>query len=130
MDLNSWSSFDGYGPLPGIQRAVFEVETSEIEGTVIRAYNTDGSTHKEKIVTWQPPDSFTIKLYDFPSPLCYLSSHFIEQWEFRKRDDTEIVNRSLELYPNNIIVKPLVWGISKFFIKAISRHLEKIANGK
>ena len=54
LDLDLWPGFEGYGPLPGIRAAEFEARTPEVVGTRIRVTNTDGSSHVEEIVEWEP----------------------------------------------------------------------------
>ena len=54
LEVANWSDFQGFGPLPGIRRAEFEIRTDEIVGSRIKVHNTDGSTHIEQIVEWQP----------------------------------------------------------------------------
>ena len=57
LDLTKWSDFHGYGPLPGIKVAEFEVRTEGIVGTRIRVTNVDGSSHVEEIVATRSTDS-------------------------------------------------------------------------
>ena len=54
LDISRWSGFQGYGVLPGIKAAEFEVRTPEIVGSRIRVIDTDGSSHLEEIVEWEP----------------------------------------------------------------------------
>jgi hypothetical protein len=55
LDISRWSSFLGYGVLPGITTAEFETRTPEIVGSRIRIMNTDGSRHVEEIVVGARP---------------------------------------------------------------------------
>ena len=50
LDLTKWPDFKGYGPVPGIKVAEFEVQTPGIVGSRIRVTNQDGSSHVEEIV--------------------------------------------------------------------------------
>ena len=50
LDLTKWPEFHGYGPIPGIKVAEFEVQTPGIVGSRIRVTNQDGSSHIEEIV--------------------------------------------------------------------------------
>ena len=54
LDLTKWPDFHGYGPIPGIQSAVFDVQAAGIVGSRIRVTNRDGSSHIEEIVEWDP----------------------------------------------------------------------------
>ena len=68
LDLANWTNFTGYGVLPGIKSAEFEVRTPEIVGTRIRVTNTDRSSHVEEIVEWQPDRRVRLDMKDFSRP--------------------------------------------------------------
>lgn len=130
QDLDTWDSFTGYGILPGVREANYESRKNGMEGAVIKAFNTDGSQHKEKILTWHPPDLIKVKLYHFHRPLSALATHFIETWSFYKVGDQQIARRRMQLHPTSPFSKPLLWLISILLRKAIERHLEYIAGYK
>ena len=44
LDVEKWPEFQGYGPIPGIKTAEFEIRTANIVGSRIRVTNLDGST--------------------------------------------------------------------------------------
>ena len=52
LDIANWIDFTGYGIIPGIASAEFEMRMAGIVGTRIRVVNKDGSTHVEEIVQW------------------------------------------------------------------------------
>lgn len=54
LDVANWTTFRGYGPIPGIRHAEIECAAPAVVGSRIRVENTDGSTHVEEIVDWQP----------------------------------------------------------------------------
>ena len=56
LQLENWTDFRGYGPLPGIREARFRVRTPDVVGTEIAVTNTDGSGHVEQITEWLGPD--------------------------------------------------------------------------
>ena len=74
LDVTKWLDFKGYGPLPGIRAAEFEVRTPEIVGSRIQVTNTDGSKHVEEIVEWQPAQRIQLQMKDFSAPLSRLST--------------------------------------------------------
>src|SRR3984893_12938810 len=53
LDLTKWPDFHGYGPIPGIKVAEFDLQTPGIVGSRIRVTNLDGSSHVEEIVEWR-----------------------------------------------------------------------------
>ena len=69
LDLDRWPEFQGYGVLPGIRAAQFEVRTPEVVGTRIRVTDTDGSTHVEQIVEWEPDRRLRLHMGEF-RPRC------------------------------------------------------------
>ncbi|MHB0960741.1 MAG: SRPBCC family protein [Pirellulaceae bacterium] len=82
LDLAKWPEFQGYGPIPGIKVAEFEIETPGIVGTRIWVTNTDGSTHVEEIVEWEPGRRLRLHMQEFSAPLSRLATRFIETWDF------------------------------------------------
>ena len=74
LDLSRWPEFAGYGPLPGIRVAEFEARTDEVVGTRIRVTNTDGSTHVEEVVEWDPGRRVRLRMGEFSAPLSRLAA--------------------------------------------------------
>jgi hypothetical protein len=62
LDLTKWPEFHGYGPIPGIKVAEFEVQTPGIVGSRIRVTNGDGSSHVEEIVEWEPKHRLRLEM--------------------------------------------------------------------
>src|SRR5262245_23730234 len=83
LDLTKLPDFHGYGPIPGIKRAEFEVRTPGIVGSRIRVTNLDGSSHVEEIVEWQPDHRIRLQMKEFSPPLSRLAIGFEETWEFQ-----------------------------------------------
>ena len=65
LDLGKWPEFQGYGILPGIKSAEFETKTSDVVGTRIAVTNSDGSSHVEEIVEWDPERKLVLELKAF-----------------------------------------------------------------
>ena len=126
LELENWSDFKGYGMLPGIKTAEFEIKTHEIVGSRIKVTNTDGSSHIEEIVQWQPDRRLTLHMKDFSAPLSRLATRFDETWNFEQSDSGTIVIRSFKLYAKSSVTRPLLWVISVFLKKAIARHLAQM----
>lgn len=128
LDLSKWPDFKGYGPLPGIKQAQFEVKTDEIIGTRIRVVNQDGSTHIEEIVEWEPTRHLCLHLKEFSPPLSRLATRFEERWEFQLKGAGTRAVRSFTLHPKSILAKPILRLISIPLKKGIMRHLKEIAS--
>lgn len=86
LDVAKWREFKGYAFLPGIKNAEFEGQTPGVVGSRIRVTNTDGSSHVEEIVEWQPDQRLTLIMKDFSPPLSRLATCFEETWEFNRLD--------------------------------------------
>ena len=84
LDLGLWPSFQGYGPLPGIRAAEYEARTPEVVGTRIRVTDTDGSSHVEEIVEWEPDRRIRLRMGEFSPPLSHLATGFDETFEFER----------------------------------------------
>jgi hypothetical protein len=123
LDLGKWPGFTGYGPLPGIKAAQFEVRTPGVVGTRIKVTNTDGSSHVEEIVEWQPDRRLRLEMQDFSPPLSRLATGFTETWVFERRPDATHVVRSFQLHPKSFVARPVLWLIALLLQRAISRHL-------
>src|SRR4051794_16471052 len=82
LDLTKWPDFHGYGPIPGIKAAEFELQTPSVLGTRIRVTNLDGSRHVEEVVEWLPEKRIRLEMKDFSPPLSRLATRFEETWDF------------------------------------------------
>ncbi len=126
LDLANWTAFTGYGVLPGIKAAEFEVRTPGVVGTRIRVTNTDGSSHVEEVVEWEPDRRLRLDMKDFSPPLSRLATGFEEVWEFERLDGGTRVTRSFMLYPKTALTRPVLWLISVLLKRAIARHLRQM----
>jgi len=126
LDIARWTEFHGYGPLPGIRSATFEVRTDAVVGSRIRVVNTDGSSHVEEIVEWQPPRRLKLHMHEFSPPVSRLATAFDETWEFDCRDGVSHVVRSFEMHPASAFTRPVLWLISWLLKRAIARHLRQM----
>lgn len=123
LDLNRWPEFPGYGPLPGIQRAEFEVRTPDLVGTRIRVTNRDGSTHVEEIVAWDLPRLVRLRMGDFSPPLSRMATGIDETWRFEARASETCVVREFAIHPKSRLARPVLWLIAKLLKRAVDRHL-------
>ena len=128
LDVAKWPDFLGYGPIPGIKTAEFEIRTANIVGSRIRVTNLDGSTHAEEIVEWQPDQRLQLQMQDFSPPLSRLATGFIETWEFQRVGNDTKVLRSFEMNAKSIAAWPVLWLISIILKRAIARHLNEIGH--
>lgn len=126
LDVSNWQEFKGYGPLPGIRTAEFEVRTTDIAGSRIRVTSTDGSTYVEEIVEWQPGRHAEIHMKDFSPPLSRLAISFTEKWDFVRLDRGTQITRSFEMHATSFMTRPVLWLIARLLKRAIVRHLHQM----
>lgn len=126
LDLAKWPDFHGYGPLPGIKAAEFEIRTDGIVGTRIRVTNMDGSSHVEEIVEWRPDQRIRLEFKDFSPPVSRLATRFEETCEFQRVENGTKVIRTFQLHARSVLTKLILWMISFFLKGAIARHLREM----
>jgi hypothetical protein len=128
LDVAKWPEFKGYGFIPGVKAAEFEVQTPGIVGSRIRVTNTDGSSHVEEIVEWQPDQRLTLMMKDFSRPLSFLATSFEETWEFDQHTHATEVTRSFKLHARSSLTRLVLVAISWFLKKAVARHMRQMRN--
>ena len=128
LDLTKWPGFHGYGPIPGIKMAEFEFQTPNVVGTRIRVTDTDGSSHIEEIVEWEPDRRLRLLMHEFTAPLSWMAKNFVETWEFQRTGNETKVTRSFQLHAKSILAWPFLWMISFLLQRAIARHLRQMMN--
>ena len=130
LDLTKWPDFHGYGPIPGIKTAVFDVQTPSIVGTRIRVTNLGGSSHVEEVVEWQPDKRIRLEMKEFSPPLSRLATGFEEIWDFQRVENRTEITRSFRLHPKSIPARCLLRTISFFLKRAIAQHLREMRQGE
>ncbi|GJM20049.1 MAG: hypothetical protein DHS20C14_22620 [Phycisphaeraceae bacterium] len=134
LDLDRWHEFTGYGPLPGIRSAAFEIppdpEADSIVGTRIAVVNTDGSTHAEEILAWDPGREIHLRLGSFSAPLSRFATHFDERWAFDAHaDGTTTAVRTFELHARRWWGVPVLWLVRPLMKRAVLRSMQPLMAG-
>jgi hypothetical protein len=62
------TEFQGYGLLPGVASAEYEVRTDDMVGSHVRVRSTDGSEHVEEICQWEEGQRIVMKLHAAVEP--------------------------------------------------------------
>ena len=126
LDLSNWPGFTGYGPLPGIKAAEFEARPPEVVGTRVRVTSTDGSSHVEEVIEWEPGRRVRLAMTDFAPPLSRLATRFEEAWEFEPAGGRTRVVRTFRLHPRSALARPALWLIARLLRRAVARHLRQL----
>ena len=100
--------------------------TPDNVGSRIRVTNTDGSSHLEEIVEWEPDHRIRLAMKEFSAPLSRLATGFEETWEFQRIDGGTVVTRSFRLHARSALARLPLWVISFFLKRAIARHLREM----
>lgn len=126
--VEEWHEFEGWGPIPGIARAQYEVRTPVMTGSRIRVLNRDGSSHVEEVVEWLPGERLRIRMDGFTRPLARVARAFTEEWRFSSEAGTQVtrVYRIFSLEPRTAAVRPLLVLLAFFLKRAIARHMRLI----
>ncbi len=69
LDVETWPSFRGWGPIPGIRAARYRTRTPEGVGSQIEVENLDGSSHVEEVIEWRPGRSVVLRMSCFSPPM-------------------------------------------------------------
>lgn len=122
LDTSRWTEFTGYAILPGIRQAAFELRTPEVLGSRIRVHNTDGSTHVEEIIEWDPARRVALKFQEFSPPLQHLAAYFIESWEFYALPGGTRLVRRMAMQPRGLAGRLLLPAIAPLMKKAFQQQ--------
>lgn len=128
LDVDEWTTFTGWGPIPGIKQAEIHNPDDGIIGTRIDVTNTDGSTHQETITEFVPDERLIMRMDGFSAPLNKLASHFIEEWIILNTEKQTYLIRSFTLHPLNAVSSLVLRLIAIFLKRAINQHTEQIIN--
>lgn len=122
-DVNRWTEFSGYGLIPGISKAEYELRTESQIGSRVRVRNTDGSGHTEEFMAWVPGEHALIRMSDFSPPLKWFATHFFEEWTLVDGPDGTSISRRFSLQPKHGIGRVFLSLIAPLLRRAVSRHL-------
>lgn len=126
LDLDQWPTFTGWGPLPGIKRAEFAHRTEDVVGTRIAVTNTDGSTHTEEILAWEPERELVLRLGGFSRPLSIMADHFVETWRFEATGAGTRVVREFEIHPRSAAARPVLAVVRTLLKRAVMKQLKEL----
>jgi hypothetical protein len=131
VDLDSWSSFRGWGPLPGIVSATIAQGSSETGrlalGARVRVENTDGSVHHEIVEEFDPPSRYRVRMELVP-PASRILARIDEAIDLELFPNGTRVRRSFVVTPRSRWTAPLAWLIARLFLRrAVEVHDRAVA---
>jgi hypothetical protein len=121
VDLSQWTTFRGYGPLPGIVRAEL-AEGPLGPGARVRVLNTDGSTHHEVFEVFERGKRLHIRM-ELQPPASRVLARIDERVELEPSASAGTsMTRSFELTPRSLWTTPLAWGVAALLRRAVLLH--------
>lgn len=124
LEVSRWSDFPGYGFIPGIDKAQFQVWCDEIVDSRILVENTDGSRHVEEVVDYVSEQRICFEMKEFDSVVAHLVDHIEETWTLEADSKKTSLTRTFALHSAHWVARPLVWVVSQMLKRAVLRHME------
>ncbi len=125
-DLSNLTDFTGYGPIPGIRAARWEGDGQARVGAIRRVENTDGSTHREELVCWDP-SVIEDRIFDFESPLRHFVREIRDRFELAPAEVGTRLDRRFVVELESPLAYPLARLIGALFLRpALRRHLATV----
>lgn len=127
-DDNNFTTFTGYGPIPGILKARYETAGPPRLGAIRRVEKTDGSEHREEITVFEPPVRHTSRITGLGAPFSWLVREGSDDWAFRAEGPAlTVVERTFSFELTTPLIAPVAWLILHLFMKeAVRRDLNHI----
>jgi len=123
-------SFEGYGPIPGIRSARYTSEGPVGLGSVRSVTKTDGSSHTERIVAFEPPSLHTSRITGIQPPLGWLLRHLDDEWRFTPTRQGTRIRREFGVdarplaFPVALLMLPLLRRAVRRDLRNVKRALE------
>jgi hypothetical protein len=122
VTLASWTSFTGYGPLPGIVEATLPPGEEMRLGARVRVRNTDGSVHHEVVTAWEPGARYGVRM-ELGPPASRLMSGIEEDIKLEPEAGGTRVTRRFTTHARGWWTWPMVWLVTHLLLKrAVRRH--------
>jgi hypothetical protein len=121
-DLTKWTTFTGYGPLPGIRHAEAADGRPLALGSVVRVQDSDGSSHEEVVTVFERPTTYAVTMRLTP-PASWLMKRIDERVDFQAIPCGTRITRRFDVLPRSFLAWPLVWAVTFLLLRpAVRRH--------
>lgn len=128
VDLTQWSTFRGYGPLPGIVSASVVDGGAMALGARVRVTNTDGSVHHEVVEEFVPGRRYRIRM-ELGSPAHLVLARVDETVDLEASDAGTRVTRRFDVIPRNGFTAPIAWFVATVLLRrAVDAHNAAVAD--
>jgi hypothetical protein len=106
--------FTGYGPLPSVVKTTDQTGLWDSPGQTRIVHLSDGSTAKEKMISYDLPHSFSYTVSEFTGPMRFLTTHAYGIWEFETNDaGCTSVKWQYTFYPRSSLTSPILYLVTK-----------------
>lgn len=127
-DAANFTTFSGYGPIPGVVKARYVTPGSPRLGSVRRILKSDDTEHVEEITAFDRPTRHTSRLTELAPPFSWLVREGEDDWRFRAEGPSlTVVDRTFSFELTTPAVAVIAWLILHLFMKkAVQRDLDNI----
>lgn len=119
LSTDAFEMFDGYGPVPGIERVVWKAPNDEV-GAEATVHSSDGATHHERVVVADRPHLYVIEIFGFSSAFRFLTSGARESWALEKTLQGTSATREFSFQ----LRSPLLYPAGRLVAAAFRRALK------
>lgn len=107
-DLANWTSFAGWGPLPGIAEAALPAGETMQLGARVAVRNTDGSRHCEVVTRFEPGRAYAVRM-ELTPPASYLMAGIDELVLLSPLAAGTRIDRTFSVRPRSVLTYPMVY---------------------
>ena len=124
----NFTSFTGFGPIPGIREALYETPGNPRLGSVRRIVKTDGTAHREEITVFEPPVRHVSRITGIAPPFSWLVSSGEDDWLFAADGSGTLVTRRFSFELTTPLAVLIAAPLTHVFMRiAVRRDLRNIA---
>ncbi|HXE71430.1 MAG TPA: SRPBCC family protein [Candidatus Nitrosotenuis sp.] len=120
------TSFEGYGPIPGILWARWRDEGGPRLGAVRDVGKTDGTVHVEEMVVFDLPTRHSARITGLKPPLSLLVREIYDDFVLRPDRDGTRLERTFSTCLTSRLVLPLALALKPLLRRALRRDLRNI----
>lgn len=124
LSPKAFELFTGWGPIPGVLRLDWEQGSSAEEGSVGRVHNSDGSTHRERVLEVARPRRYVVAIDEFSSAFRLLTEGATESWELTPTEAGTRIDRRFVFRLRSPLLLPAGWLIGALFRRAVRGNHE------
>jgi hypothetical protein len=122
----NFTSFVGYGPIPGIRVARYRDDLGPRLAAVRDVENTDGSAHVEEVTVFDRPRRHDARIHRFGAPFSPLAREAGDDWRFSEERGATRIDRTFRVELTSALVLPAALVLKGFLRRAVRRDLANI----